>query len=505
MFKSTLTPRLMCAPSIPLIVALGLCGVPAQSQTPRVPFLAAQRAGGPILPPFADNNGQIPPQSAYDGPLFKLSHQYPSTLPPAPANLPWRQAIHDGRIEVSNAAAYVAALKAYVGPDMRVLLADYANWNGDQRGWYEEPWLGTLREAIHGTYVGSTPMSKDLFAGSGLVKDFTTYVLTLYDKRGAYTLSQVWGSTAENPNLNTQAAQFAEGAVVVKAAFSTANADTWPVMQGAQQWPLYITVNATTGDHQAPQVDPTSFFQFDIIVKDTASAPRTGWVFSTLVYDKDAPGTDFWDKMVPLGAMWGNDPEVNTTRLPSAELKENWINPNAPAYSTMTLGWGGRLSGPNDGAVNPGAFASDGATTFVQNLASSSCMSCHGVAEWPMQSFLLPTAPVETLPPSPPQFPPAIALGSVPPDPTGYLGMWPPGSPQWMRWFQSRPGTEAQDLGSVAFDYDMVFVFKSLPQWQKAQQRKGMAASPALLQNRGATGSPSSAEMDYRGRPFGGR
>ena len=139
--------------------------------------------------------------------------------------------------------------------------------------------------------------------------------------------------------------------MVVKAAFSTANADVWPVMQGARQWTLYIRPMPprTAGRTDPPELDPTSFFQFDIIVKDTKSAAKTGWVFSTLVYDKDAPGTDFWDKMVPLGAMWGNDPEATS---PDQKLMENWINPAAPAYAKMTLGWGGRLSGPNDGAVN---------------------------------------------------------------------------------------------------------------------------------------------------------
>ena len=46
--------------------------------------------------------------------------------------------------------------------------------------------------------------------------------------------------------------------------------------------------------------------------------------------------------------------------------------------------------------------------------------------------------------------------------------MWAPGSAQWMRWFQSSPGNQPMDRGTIAFDYDMVFAFKSLPVWQKA-------------------------------------
>ena len=252
--------------------------------------------------------------------------------------------------------------------------------------------------------------------------------------------------------------------MVVKAAFSTANADVWPVMQGALQWRPDISTNATKnrGPNAPPELDPTSFFQFDIIVKDTKSAPKTGWVFSTLVYDKDAPGTDFWDKMVPLGAMWGNDPEATS---PNPKLMENWINPNAPAYAKMTLGWEGRLSGPNDGALNNALIDEESPPAIKPNLASSSCMSCHSVAEWPMKSFLLPTSS------DPQQFFPPTPVNS------NYLYMWPPGStgvtedgsPRWTHWFQSRPGAEPADAGTIAFDYDMVFTFKSLMAWQSVQ------------------------------------
>jgi hypothetical protein len=44
-------------------------------------------------------------------------------------------------------------------------------------------------------------------------------------------------------------------------------------------------------------------------MKDTKVASDTGWVFITWVYDPDAPGARPWDRLVPVGAMWGNDPE----------------------------------------------------------------------------------------------------------------------------------------------------------------------------------------------------
>jgi hypothetical protein len=116
-------------------------------------------------------------------------------------------------------------------------------------------------------------------------------------------------------------------------------------------------------------------------------------------------------------------------------------------------------------------------------------MSCHSVAEWPMKSFLLPTSS------DPQQFGPTGFVNS------DYLRMWPPastvaadGTPEWMHWFQSRSGTEPADPGTVAFDYDMVFTFKSLMAWQSVQP-SALAAQPA---------SPA-PRANYNGRPFGGR
>lgn len=195
--------------------------------------------------------------------------------------------------------------------------------------------------------------------------------------------------------------------------------------------------------------------------------------------------------MVPLGAMWGNDPQIDSTASPTQPLTQNWINPAAPAYVKMTLGWGGRLSGPNDAAVNDAVI--DGAVPIVTpNLPSSSCMSCHSVAEWPMKSFLLPSSS------DPQQFAPTGFVNS------DYLVMLPPGStgetsngsPRWMHWFQSRSGAEPGDSGTIAFDYDMVFTFKSLMAWQSVQRG---ARAPEF----GFVGRIPM--MSYSGRPLGDR
>lgn len=219
----------------------------------------------------------------------------------------------------------------------------------------------------------------------------------------------------------------------------------------------------------------TSIMQFDIIVKDSKTAPKTGWVFSTLVYDKRIPGNDPWAKMSPLGAMWGNDPGVDSTANPGAPLSETVINPLAPVYSTETLGWGGRRSGPNDGAVVAPAYYNG---QMYPSVAASSCMSCHSSAQWPMQSFLLPT------PTNPP-----TTVGDA-------LVIEVPGSTGWDKWFQEQLGNVPMDQGSVAFDFDMVFTFKSLPAWQRATQ--GKSAMKAFEAADAIRGEPSDNPIDLK-------
>ena len=194
-------------------------------------------------------------------------------------------------------------------------------------------------------------------------------------------------------------------------------------MEGAFPWTIYAPPETDTGPSGDPVVQDVQFFQFDIIVKDSKAAPRTGWVFMTLVYDKRIPYRDNWDQMIPLGVMWGGDPTViSPIDPPYPELYETWINPKAPTYSTETLGWGGRLSGPNDGAVIEPAYLDE--EGLIPRLPASSCMACHISAEYPFQSFLLPDPIVD----------------GNPRTKDGVLYPYTPGSANWMKYFQSGGG-----------------------------------------------------------------
>ena len=439
--------------------------------------------------PFENSQWEKP--AGYIGRTFTMSHAYP-TAASAPA-MPWREAINNGPITTANAPAYTEALKAAIGDDMRVLLQDYEHWDADARGWYNEPWMGKtsvvakmagMREPLRGLYSGSPGMSGALFKASGLKKDFNTYVLVYYDKTAAVTLNNIWGESALTPTLNPQSTQFAEGSVIVKAAFITAGPNDWPVMRGTLAWPGYISDPLVPkGTPPDPKLTQTYLMQFDIIVKDSVAAPKTGWVFSTLVYDArvPSPDNDIWKKMVVLGAQWGNDSQANNPAVPFPVLMENWSNPIAPAYGNATLGWGQRLSGPNDGAMNDVGMSKTVASTpvkYVKNAKDSSCMSCHSSSQWDTDnpkigspSFLLPSyTPGFAAPPSC-----VKTLKDPHPSCKGFLGSPTAGSLAWMKWFKNRQGYQPMDPrpGVVAGDFDMVLTFKSLPSWFTETQNLG--------------------------------
>lgn len=453
----------------------------AQQHSPRKMLTAQELTLLQQSTPFQNNNGQVPSKAEYDGPLFQLSHAWPAPSSPL-RNAPWQAAIGNGPITVHNAPAYANALKAAVAANARTLIYDYANWDAGKAGWYNEPWAGPLREAIRGTYPAGE-FGPGVFPGTKLAATFRTHVLTYYDARAAASLGAVWGSTelsAMAPNVTTSNTQFTEGSIIVKAAAFASVDPTmptgwWPVLNGAQQWKLYLRPEPPDPKTQPkppkpanPQVQPAYVMQFDIIVKDSQSSPKTGWVFMTLVYDSRAPG-DAWAKMVPLGVQWGNDPQAKTRRAP---LFENWINPAAPFYAKQTLGWGGRLSGPNDGGRSNIVINGK----VVNNAPNSGCMSCHSTAQWnvaqhKMPSFLLPSTPPNI----------SCDQNGKPEQGGDFICSPPVASPAWMKWFQNRRGSTPMDAGAVATDFDLVLSFKSLPLWWAAVGKTDPTTQPDLL------------------------
>ena len=420
--------------------------------------------------PWANSEWSPPP--GYHGPVFKLSHDYPTQMPAIPTNPPWIRALGGKPISADNALAYVEAVKNYIGADMRTLITDYEHWNAAQRKWYNLPWMFSIRDPIRGTYH-ALPQDASSFPLSNLKKKvINDYVLVYYNDVAAYTLGQFWGKTAQEPNFKQT--QFLDGSIIIKVALTDALASDWSPLEGAVVWDLYPPVLSGENPSAPTKIVKATVFQLDIIVKDTKTVPRvknpgapdsgTGWVFSTLVYDKNIAG-DFWARMVPLGAMWGNDPDINSVITPNATLQQNVVNPMAPLYAVETLGYGGRLSGPNDGAVSENNII-DGQP--VPRARISSCMSCHGVAEWPLKSSLVPSV---------------NGSADNPSDPNNSFSYFlKPGTVEFNQWFQSRPGDVPQDDGAVALDYDMNMTIKALPLWLKYSGGKTAVRTEMLSQ-----------------------
>lgn len=404
-----------------------------------IPFLNASS-----IDPFAVNNGEIPTKSQYNGPLWKFKYNYPTSY--EQPSMPWRSVLKDGYLTKDRAYDYIMILKKYITPSIKDFVLNPEKWNkSPQKGWYSMLWAGEEvektgwegRDSIYGTYTGQI-MKKEIYANSGLKVNIRNHASIYYNETAAYTLHKVWSKCDKKtnsciPSIDNNEAQFKEGSIIIKSAGVTATPEQWPVLEGAAKWKIFrkpFDLNGTIKDAK-PEVTDIRVGIFDIIVKDSIASPQTGWVFSTLVYDKDAKGDNAWDKMVPLGAMWGNDPDVNSAKNPLMPLEETYINPSAPAYSKVTLGYGKRLSGPFDIAVKYNVEV-DG--KIVPALRSSSCLSCHGTSVFPGDLTF---------------FYPAKDFSKTP------WQMYTPGSKQWNDWFQNRKGDipQSKEKGAIALDY----------------------------------------------------
>ena len=402
-----------------------------------------------VVDPFAINNGNIPSQKEYNGSFFKFNYDYPTNYI-KPKSMPWQERLKGKPLTKDKAHEYVLALKKHISASVKDFVIDPEKWNNSsQKGWYSMLWAGEEvpktgwegRDSIYGTYTGQI-MSKEVYSKFGLKVNIRNHAAIYYDETAAYTLNKVWQKCDKNikeciPSVNNNEAQFKEGAIVIKSAGVTATPEQWPVLEGAAKWKIFrkpFNLNGTIEDSE-PKVTDIRVGIFDIIVKDSIASPETGWVFTTLVYDKDAEGENAWDRMVPLGAMWGNDPLVNSAKNPTQELTENYINPDAPAWTKVTLGYGGRMSGPFDIAVKYNVIVDD---KPVKSLRSSSCLSCHGTTSYiddisSMQTFFYPARDYSNTP----------------------WVMHTPGSSQWNEWFQNKWGDvpQSKEKNAIALDY----------------------------------------------------
>ena len=309
---------------------------------------------------YASSLDKIP--AGWNGPVFTLSRNYPTAVPND--HYPWLA--YDFKTQPKQ---YMQAVLAYF-----IEGNNEVNWvvqNNRIRTWYHAPSMAWQpanrpngREFIHGLTRERNSAPKELWPTQ--TKTIQNWAVGFYNAPGAYTFGRVWADTLQ-PDVKKGI--FPKAAMSGKLLFTAATEQDAPYLKNALEWDANINEDVS-GTQRKPQ--KVHLLQLDIAVKDSRSTEAC-WVFGTFAYNNDAPGNTVWEKMVPVGLMWGNDPGNFT----GSNIKESWINPDFfslfkfPDGTTMHIGYKRRLNGPVDNKI-------------------SSCMSCHSTAQSPQLTRLTP-------------------------------------------------------------------------------------------------------------------
>jgi len=299
--------------------------------------------------PFPDAHN--PPPANWTGKVFKLSQAYPPTRPSKQA--PWEAIDFRTQPEQYIRSVFQYALEGNIAVDWNVQ-------SNQVRKWYHTPWLhsgNNGREFVRGMTHERSSRRRELHPQQ--TSTFQNWAVGFYNPRGGYTIGRVWNASG-GPDVSK--ASFLSGTVAMKLLFTTATVTQVPYLQGALEWQADINRNPNN-------LATLRLLQIDLAVRDTDNSTRTGWIFGTYVYNGNAPGSTPWERMIPVGLMWGNDPTVTALDVTNGtkQIRESWLNPDAQSVM-QHYGWAGRLNGPVD---NP----------------ASSCLSCHATAQRPAISL----------------------------------------------------------------------------------------------------------------------
>ncbi len=293
---------------------------------------------------------------------------------PTGEQFPWKNIDFKAQPE-----AYLRALLAY---GIKVNGTDAIDWrieDNTSEHWCHAPWFHNARERIHGMTPERGSRLKELHRLQ--LSRASNWAVGFYNSIGCYALGSVWNDPAFP---KTKGMHFPDGSYSIKLLFTTASPSQVPYLTGSKIW------NAAIGNDGSSV--PMRLLQVDVAVRDTAADDFTGWLFGTFIYDASTAGGTVWERLVPVGLMWGNDPQL-TTRSYEEQGKdpiEGWYNPVvAERFYPLprhNLGLHGRVNGPVDNS-------------------KSACLACHSRAlDWgravlrnsPQQEeaeVLLPLAP----------------------------------------------------------------------------------------------------------------
>jgi hypothetical protein len=386
-----------------------------------------------------------------DQPIFRLKADFPTELPKEMAKF----------FEIDfkkDPLKYIEAIRDYA---FEGNLPDWDPFKNKVRQWYHIPWLhptapaggyppngGT--EGFHGLIKEAPLGPKQLGPNQlGETGNYSVYAITLVNDMAGYAMGRMW-KDPQNPDPRVLDKRypnggFPRGTVFAKLLFTDAPQGTDKVeyLVNPLQWKAYITKTFASPDRI---VGTVNLLQMDIAVRDpradrSAENPQgSGWVFGTFCYNGQLNNPNKFMNLVPVGLMWGNDPDnrVNKTNpfpptktMVNSDLKETRIFENK-MLPPQHLGWNGRLNGPAD-------------------LNTVSCLSCHNTAQYPQATSLIPDGAAPDGGPTPPK---------------------QGGSDEWMKWFQNvecatsmEPKTYSTDFSfQVAIALQNFFNVKNIQQ-----------------------------------------
>lgn len=383
---------------------------------------------------FPDFGFMVSPEeyakSYSDQPLFRIKTDFPREKPTA-AQMPEFLKSIDFRTEPLK---YLEAVRAY---SFEGNLPEWNPHKNSLRPWYHIPWLhpnSTTGYPPNGGTEGFHGLIKEASVEPQQLADkqqgtYQVYAITLVNEFAGYTLGRMW----RNPDMPDPSVTdrkfgggFPAGTVFAKLLFTDApqGADRVPFLDNPLTWKAYITESWNAPNRVVKDVH---LLQMDVLVRDPrAEGPgMTGWVFGTFAYNGAANNPNKFLNLVPLGVMWGNDPDDKTNKVnpyppkPIASVINKSLKQTVvfdlPHTPPQHLGWNSRLNGPAD-------------------LNTSSCLSCHAAAQYPSVTSLIP--------------PGAVPAGGSTPPPNG-------GTPQWMEWFQNYPCATSMDPRTYSCDFSL--------------------------------------------------
>jgi hypothetical protein len=336
---------------------------------------------------YADTVSGPPP--GWEGPVFELSHDYPTTDPGECPESTCGWLGVDVDFDSTEPQQWEGAWVEYMDAIFEYVKEGQSlspeGWNasvGGETRWFHIPWMAydpkVGREFVHGFTNERTAYLSDFegndtggagrnldfgihalpIAGGGSTEQgFETWAVGFYNPWGGYAVGGSWGTNGlpimEGDPSQAAGLPFPEGTVVAKILFTTATPADVPYLEGSPEWQADRHVQTGGCDRE---VQPVYLVQMDVAVVDERAPTR--WVYGTFGYNGTLDSTDVWERLSPLGLQWGNDhgswPAVE--RDASEPIHQSVL---APIDIYEHYGCDGRLAGPVDNKM-------------------SACMACHG-------------------------------------------------------------------------------------------------------------------------------